>query len=65
MLTFVPWLLFADTEVRHEARSNTGSSSWVEYGSKPKGTHISASEKYQIELHKRMEGVRKVKRRGY
>jgi hypothetical protein len=65
MMTFVPWLLGADTEVRHEARTQTGSSGWVEYGAKPKGVHLSASEKYQLELHSRLDKVKKIRRRGY
>jgi len=62
----VPLLLHGNYEVRHEAKTQTGSSGWVEFSSKkPSTPHISASDAYRNELRRRTDSVRKIRRRGY
>ena len=55
ILTFVPWLLFADTEVQYQKDGK----SWKEYGGKPSLTIEDASVRYKRELQSRLGKVRR------
>jgi len=56
ILAFVPWLLFADVEVKYQ----DGKRSWSEYGDKPSNTNIrDVSSEYKRELQQRLGRVRR------
>ena len=56
ILTFVPWLLFADTEIKYEKKGM----SWSEYGKKPSSTNVrDVSAEYKKELQERLGRARR------
>lgn len=54
LLTFVPFLLQMDTEIKNEVPG----ASWTEFGDKPKAKKISSADKYEAELKKRLARAR-------
>jgi len=64
VLIFVPWLLFADVESRHEMRTKSGSFTWKEFGSKPiVRRQPSNYDQYAAELRERLDRARQANRR--
>jgi len=62
MMIFVPWLLFADIEVKHQRTTKFGSSSWSSYsGDTPSfEDQMSTADKYKIELRERLDRARRL-----
>jgi hypothetical protein len=55
LLTFVPFLLQMDTEIKNEVPG----ASWMEFGDKPKPKKINTSEEYEMRLRKRLARARR------